>query len=81
MTQQERAKLIMRANGCRKVWGMPIDRGLVYFAQGRPTGWIADLTAPEAHHPGVIAVDPHGGVYEALDGDWQDGARRWGVVQ
>lgn len=80
MTQQERDVLTVRANGFRKFWGLPIDSGLVYFAQGKPRGWIPDLWTPGDHNPGVIAVDSHCAVYRAVYGDWENGAKEWGVV-
>jgi len=53
------------------------DDGIVLVYAGQVYGWKNELRDPQHERPGALALDAEGGVWEAMGGNDQDGARAW----
>lgn len=51
--------------------------GLVLVWGGQVYGWKNELRDPQHERPGVLAVDPEGGVWMSVGGNDHDGAKAW----
>ena len=51
--------------------------GVVVIFDNEVQGWVNMLRNPEHWQPGCLAVTEDGYIYEAVDGNEHDGAKRW----
>ena len=55
--------------------------GVALVFDGEVYGWKDQLRDPGHERPGVLAVDVRGRVWEAIGGNYYDGAKAWDEVE